>query len=60
MVNRVVSILMQRNGLTLREAEAKLDKVREMIAECEYDLDETDEIMIEELGLEPDYLFDIL
>lgn len=59
-MNRVVSILMRRDGMTLWEAEERLNEVRDMIADCEYDLDETDEIMQEELGLEPDYLFDIL
>lgn len=60
--NRVVRILMRRDGLTEKEA---VDMVEDTVSEI-YDAIEgascmnLDEIMMEELGLEPDYIFDIL
>lgn len=61
--NRVVQILMDRDEITEKEAEALLD-------ECRAELDayfngardyyDADEIIEDILGLEPDYIFDIL
>jgi len=59
-MSRVVEILMRRDGDTLREAEERVRDVRQMMADCEYDIDEVDEILMDELGLEPDYLFDLI
>lgn len=59
-MSRVVEILMRRDGNTLREAEERVRDVRQMMADCEYDIDEVDEILMDELGLEPDYLFDLI
>ena len=59
-MNEVVKILMERDGLTKEEANAQVMLVREEFEECGYDPYECEEIMMDELGLEMDYLFDII
>ena len=60
--NRVVRILMHRDGLTEEEA---VNMVEDTVSEI-YDAIEgtncmeAEDIMMDELGLEPDYIFDIL
>lgn len=60
--NRVLRILMERDGMTEKGARELIQEVREMmdeaIADGEYG--EAEAIFEEELGLEPDYIFDIL
>ena len=56
--NRVVEILMNRDGMTREEAEEKVQEVREMIV-CASVL-EAEDILIDELGLEMDYIFDLI
>lgn len=58
MSNRVVKILMERDGLTKQEAEERIVEVRSMVEEA--DPFEVDDIVMDELGLEMDYIFDIL
>ncbi len=60
MSKRIIKILMDRDGLTEEEAEERVDEVREMFEDCEYDSTECELIMAEELGLELDYVFDII
>ena len=55
MENRVVSILMERDGITKQEAENLIDECRESIIESG-----SDEPILEILGLEPDYIMDVL
>ena len=61
-MNRVIKILMDRDNITESEA-------RDMIAECRNDIymamddgcpSDIDDIIMHDLGLEPDYLFDII
>lgn len=59
-MNRIIEILMKRDGNTEKEAESRLDEVKNMLEECNYDADETEKIMMEQLGLEMDYIEDIL
>ena len=59
-MNEVVEILMKRDGLSRREAQDRFNEVREMIQECNFDPFETEDILIEELGLEMDYIFEFL
>ena len=59
-MNRIIEILMKRDGNTEKEAEARLDEVKNMLEECKYDVDEAENIVLEQLGLEMDYLEDIL
>lgn len=54
-MNRVVEILMHRDGLTQSEAEALIDECRQEMLETG-----SDEPMMDILGLEPDYIFDVL
>lgn len=60
-MNRVVGILMKRDGITQAEAEDYIEQVRESL---DYALANGDyegaEDALNELGLEPDYLVDIL
>jgi hypothetical protein len=60
MSKEIIKILMERDGLTEEEAEERVDEVREMFEDCEYNSTECELIMAEELGLEPDYVFDLL
>ncbi|MFR2851995.1 hypothetical protein [Hungatella sp.] len=59
-MNRIIEILMKRDGNTEKEAKARLEEVKDMLVECNYDADETEKIMMEQLGLEMDYIEDIL
>ena len=54
----IVKALMTRDGMTREEAEARVDEVRELISEA--DPWEVEDILAEELGLEMDYIFDII
>lgn len=59
-MNKVVQILMERDGMTKQEATDLLYEVQNIMAECDYEPDECEDIMSSELGLEPDYIMDIL
>lgn len=61
-MNRVVKILMERDGLTEREAKNVVNDVRtEIYAAAEQGCyDEAEGIMESLLGLEADYLLDII
>lgn len=59
-MSKVVEILMKRDGLSRTEAQEQFNEVREMIQECNFDPVETEDILIEELGLEMDYIFEFL
>ena len=54
--NEIVNVLMRRDGLSLEEAYEQLNDASERLA----DGDDPEEILYEEFGLEPDYLFDLL
>lgn len=53
--NRVVKILMKRDGMTLEEAIDIVEECREACIE-----EQSDEPIQDLLELEPDYLFDII
>jgi hypothetical protein len=57
-MNRVVKILMERDGITREEAEELVNEAREEILAS--DPWEVEDIMLDVLGLEPDYIMDIL
>ena len=61
-MSRLVKVLMNRDGVTKDEAERMVNEVREEILEAVYDGDynEAEDIMLSELGLEMDYIYDIL
>lgn len=56
-MNKVIEILINRDGLTESEAKKLIDETREMIIT---EPEDADQIISEQLGLEPDYLFYIL
>lgn len=59
-MKEVVEILMRRDNLTASEAKKAVEEVRQMMADCSYNSAECEEIMADYLGLEMDYIFDIL
>lgn len=60
-MNRIIKILMERDGLTYEEAKEAYEDTREEILQSIEDgyLD-ADEILADNLGLETDYIFDFL
>ncbi len=64
MVQSIKEVLMQRDEMSEHEAEEKVEEVQGIIQEAatEYDANllELEEIVKDELGLEPDYLDEIL
>lgn len=62
MANRVVQILMERDNMTEKEAKRAVEQVRTEVylAVEDGNYDEAEEIMVSLLGLEMDYLFDII
>ena len=62
-MNRVVKILMERDGLTEAEAKAQVREAREEMYEAiadGYGTEDVEDIFSDYLGLEPDYIFDVL
>lgn len=61
-MEKIISILMKRDGISFEEArrqcEDTVDEIHMAIASGDYMLAE--ELMMSDLGLEPDYLMDIL
>lgn len=57
---KVAAILCRRDGCTLSEAEERIDEVMQMMADVDYDPEICECIMACELGLEMDYIFDLL
>ena len=55
-MNRVVEILVKRDNLSQAEAEELLREVRYMLEECNYDPEESEDIISDELVLEIDYI----
>lgn len=61
-MDKIVDILMRRDGVTKEEAKNTLEETREMIddAIASGNFDEVEDIMYSELGLEMDYIDEIL
>ena len=61
-MNRIIDILMKRDGLSKEEARQQLENTKEMMLDAisAGDFNEVEEIMYSELGLEMDYIDDIL
>lgn len=55
-MNRIVKILMNRDGMTETEAKELVKECKQMI----YDGEDPEDVLQYELGLEPDYIFDII
>ena len=56
----IIKILMERDGDTEEEAIDRIEEVKKMMEECDYDPDEVENIVMENLGLEMDYILDLL
>lgn len=58
----IVNILVNRDNISKREAIKLIEETRDEIYEAIYNNDYVapDEILMNNLGLEPDYLFDII
>lgn len=61
-MNSVVSVLMKRDGLTKDEAKREKEYARELIMDAleNEDYDDIEDIMYGELGLELDYIDEML
>ena len=55
-MNRVVEVLMNRDELTKAQAEEEVMWARKRVWQGE----DPEEILFEDFGLEPDYIFDII
>lgn len=61
-MNNIKKVLMERDGMTAKEADELMDEVYSMMMEAieAGDYMEAEEIFASELGLEPDYYEDLL
>lgn len=59
-MNPIVEILCRRDGISVKEAIKRVEDVRQMIAESNYGYDEVEGILATELGLEMDYIYDLI
>lgn len=58
-MERIINILMERDGLPREEAISLIEQTKDMILETE-DIWNADAVLMEQLGLEPDYMADLL
>ena len=58
--NKVVDILIRRDGLKRKEAEKKLEECQKLIQDAFKNNRDVEDVIAMELGLESDYIFDIL
>ena len=59
-MTKTKEILMRRDGYTSEEADAVMDETSEAIWDALENGDDPEQILAEELGLEPDYIFDFI
>lgn len=59
-MEKIIKILMERDGNTRDEAKARCREVRDMIEDCGYDSFDSEEILMSQLGIEMDYIDDLL
>jgi hypothetical protein len=58
-MNKIIKILMERDGMSEDEARDMFNETRDEIMMLDNPM-EADNILMEYLGLEPDYLFDLI
>ena len=61
--DRIIAILMERDELTEEEAREQVEEAAELINEIVASggsYEEAEEILLDDLGLEMDYIFDLL
>ena len=56
-MNRIIEILMRRDGLSLAEARQRLSEAREEFNPL---CDDPDDFLLDRFGLEPDYFLDFI
>lgn len=54
----VINLIAERDGISLSEAKELVNETIDLIMDG--DIMEADQILADQLGLEPDYLFDLL
>jgi len=62
-MNNIINILMNRDGYSLEEAKDIFNEVKDQVDEIianSGDYDEVEELLMDELGIEMDYIFDII
>lgn len=61
-MNRVVKILMKRDDMTREEAESRVEEVRELLEDAVVtgSYNKAEDILADEIGLEMDYIFDLI
>lgn len=59
-MNRVIEILCRRDGISVKEAAARVRSVQEQLASANYDYDEVEDILANELGLEMNFVMDLI
>lgn len=59
-MEKIIEILMRREGNTRSEARARREEVRDMLEDCNYVQEESEEIFMSQLGLEMDYMEEFL
>lgn len=55
-MTKIEQILISRDGLTAKEAHQLLTEAKQMV----YEGFDPEEVLMDEFGLEPDYIFDLL
>lgn len=59
-IKRVAAIIANRDGVSLEDAIERVKECRDMMIEALGQDDDPEEILAYELGLEPDYIFDLI
>ena len=61
-MSKVVDVLMKRDGMSEKDAKKHLEYVRELMNDAIScgNYDDAEDIMYTELGLEMDYIFDVI
>lgn len=56
MKNKIIQILMERDGMSIDDAKELFDQAREEV----YNGEDPEEVLSDWFGLEPDYIFDLI
>lgn len=59
-MNEIVDVLMRRDGMTEEQATNLFNDTQAEILDCGGDYDTAEQIMADNLGLEMDYIIDII
>jgi len=56
MVESIKTVIMRRDGISAAEADEMIAEAKERV----YEGEDPEEVLSEEFGLEPDYIFDLI